>query len=379
MSAYLSRRRALAGAGALMLAPQGASAATPNVLKEVMIGTAVPGMAAIVIRNFRAEREIVAGIRRLGEGEEVRRGDRWYIGSDAKAMTATLIAVLAERGELSWQAPLAEMLPELAGTMHAEYRDVTLPDILSHRAGLSPDIVDMNLFVSFFDDPAPMSDQRRRYVGAALALPPSGPKRAEHLYSNTDYYLAAVIAERATGREYEDLMQTYVFSPLRMRSVAREPIGGADEPIGHVSGRQANRFGTANSDLEPPMGAPSHGGIRLSLRDWARFCIDQMCGEHGNGRLMRNISYRFLHAPQGDDQYALGWYARNRQFDRQGPAILHSGSDGNWMAEAVLFPRVGDGALVVANSAYGMDGNTVSASVLRQLCATLSEPAPPPT
>lgn len=368
-----TRRQALCSAGAAALAPSVAVGSEPSALSEAMAGTAVPGMAAIVIRNFRAEREIVAGVRRLGSSDPVRRGDRWYLGSDAKAMTATLIAVLAEEGDLSWQARLEDMLPELASEMHSEYRDLTLPDLLSHRSGISPDMVSFDLLVSFFNDPAPLSDQRRRYIAAALALPPTGAKRAEHLYSNTNYYIAAAIAERATGREYEDLMQAHVFRPLGMRSVSREPIGGADEPIGHVGGRQADRFGTANSDLEPPMGAPSHGGIRLSLRDWSRFCIDQMYGEQGLGRLLRGESYRFLHAAQGDTRYALGWYTQASVHGRRGPALYHSGSDGNWMAEAVLFPRWGDGVLVVANSAYGMDGNTATAAVVRSVVATMSE------
>lgn len=376
----LTRRQALAGTGAAaLLIPGAAWGVDANaVLKEAMAGTVVPGMAAIVIRNFRAEREIVAGVRRIGGDDQVRRGDRWYLGSDAKAMTATMIAVLAEQGALSWQAPLSEMLPTLAGTMLAEYRDLTLPDLLSHRTGISPDIADFDLFVSFFEDAAPLSTQRQRYIALALSRPPSAPKRADHLYSNTNYFIAAAIAEYATGQEFEALMQRLVFAPLRMRTVTREPVAGPREPIGHTNGRVADRFGTASSDIEPPMGSPSAGGIRLSMRDWARFCIDQMHGEHGIGRLLRNSTYRYLHTPQGETRYALGWYAQQSVFGRRGPTIYHSGSDGNWIAEAVLFPRIGDGVLVAANSAYGMDGNTTASAVVRHLCQTLSETAEPP-
>lgn len=375
----LTRRQALAGAGAAALIPSTAWGVDANaVLNEALAGTAVPGMAAIVIRNFHAEREIVAGVRRIGGDDQIRRGDRWYLGSDAKAMTATLIAILAEQGVLSWQTPLSEMLPALASTMLPEYRDLTLPDLLSHRTGISPDIADFDLFVSFFEDPAPLSTQRQRYIAVALSRAPVAPKRAEHLYSNTNYYIAAAIVEHATGQEFEALMERLVFAPLRMRSVTREPIAGPREPIGHVNGRVADRFGTASSDLEPPMGSPSAGGIRLSMRDWARFCIDQMHGEHGNGRLLRNTTYRYLHTPQGDTRYALGWVAQQSVYGRRGPAIYHSGSDGNWIAEAVLFPRIGDGVLVCSNSAYGMDGNTTAETVARRVCQTLSEAVEPP-
>lgn len=69
--------------------------------------------------------------------------DVWLIGSDGKPMTATLIAKLVDRGKLSWTTQLSEMLPMLAKDMRAEYRTVTLLELLSHRAGLPHDVSDM--------------------------------------------------------------------------------------------------------------------------------------------------------------------------------------------------------------------------------------------
>ena len=126
--AFLTRRETLCGLAAACFAGD-AFATESNLLTAAMAGTAVPGMASITIRNFRPEREIVAGVRRLGSSAAIERGDRWYLGSDAKAMTATMIAVLAAQGMLSWQTRLEDMLPELAASMHPEYRDVTLPDL----------------------------------------------------------------------------------------------------------------------------------------------------------------------------------------------------------------------------------------------------------
>jgi CubicO group peptidase (beta-lactamase class C family) len=371
----LSRRQAILGISASALAPRVSFAAEPNLLQQAMIDTAVPGMAAMVIRNFRAEREIVAGVRRMGAAAPIRRGDRWHLGSDGKAMTATLIARLVERGVLSWETPLEQMAPDLASVMRAEYRDVTLPDLLSHRSGLPENPRDIDFLITFVRDPTPLPQQRTRYITAALDEPPAVAKRADPSYSNTGFILAGAIAERATGQAYETLMRDELFRPLRMRSVTYESYDqreGPDEPIGHTSGRIADQL----YDPNPPVMAPSDCGFRLSLRDWSRFCIDQMRGEHGAGRLLRAETYRYLHARQGDKVFALGWEARPRIFGRRGPVINHSGSNGNWMAWAVLFPEIGDGVLVVANSAYGMDGNTVSELVLRQFVQTLSEPAP---
>ena len=133
------------GAGGLMLGGCANAGSRPDMpatpaatspLSEAMSGTAVPGMAAIVIRNFSVETEYFSGVRAVGSPAMVAPNDRWHLGSDGKAMTATLVAKLVDAGVLSWEQPLSDMLPDLATRMQAAYRGVALPDLLWHRAGL---------------------------------------------------------------------------------------------------------------------------------------------------------------------------------------------------------------------------------------------------
>ncbi len=366
----LTRRAALAGIGLTAFTP--AFAAANDAITAAMAGKAVPGMAALVIRDYRAERELVAGVMRLGSPAPVTRGGRWHLGSDGKAMTATLIAVLVERGVLSWSARLDEMLPQFAASMHPEYRDITLPDLLSHRSGLPENHDDTDFFNSFYDDPASPTEQRRRYIGVALTDAPVVPKRGARSYSNTGPIIAAAAAEQATAQAFETLIVDNVFRPLRIRSISFDQYGGPGEPAGHVDGRVADQPHDAN----PRMFAPA-GAMRMNLRDWSRFCIDHMRGARGQGRLLRAETYRFLHTPQGDTTAALGWGSQASAVGRRGPALTHSGSDGNWYAVVVLFPERGDGVLVAANAAESMGGDAATVAALRTLAATLSEPAEP--
>lgn len=232
-------------------------AATSSVLQDAMAGKAVPGMAAMVIRDFRVETEYFSGIRALGSPAMIAPNDRWHLGSDGKAITATMIARLVEAGALTWERPLGQMLPDLAATMQPVYRDVTLPDLLSHRAGLPENTSDMEFFFSFHADAASLTAQRLRYITRCLQDAPVGPARGENSYSNTGYVIAAACAERVTGRTFEDLMTTHVFEPLSMTSVSFDQFGGAREPQGHVDGRIANQ----QNDVNPRMFAPA-GGMR---------------------------------------------------------------------------------------------------------------------
>ncbi len=365
-----SRRAVLLAA---LAAPVAARAATPAapVLTKAMEGTTTPGMAAMVLRDFKAQPEQVAGIRRLGRPDFVRPGDRWHLGSNGKAMTATLIARLVERGVLAWDKPLDQMLPGLATTMRPDYRDVTLPDLLSHRSGLPENHDDTAFFNGFYADGAPLPVQRLRYLTTALADAPAGPKRDAMIYSNTGLLTAAAVAEHATGKSFETLIVQEVLRPLGMGSISFDQYGDAHEPSGHVDGRPADKPADAN----PRMFAPA-GAMRLTMADWGRFCIDQMRGEHGRGKLLKTETYRFLHAGQGETHSALGWGASPRPMGLTGPALTHAGSDGNWYALVVLFPQTGSGALVIANAADSMGGDKATLAATRALAATVAAPAP---
>ncbi|MEZ5475353.1 MAG: serine hydrolase domain-containing protein [Steroidobacteraceae bacterium] len=368
----ISRRTVFSGIASLLATHRiyAAESSPPSMLDEAMRGTTTPGMAALVIRNFKTERELVSGVRRLGAPEHVARGDRWHLGSDGKAMTATLIARLVERGILNWESPLEQLLPAMASTMHPSYRDVTLVELLSHRAGLPENHDDLRFFNSFYDDTAALPTQRLRYVATALTDAPVTAKRGEPAYSNTGPLLAAVAAESATQQSFESLIVANVFEPLQIRNVSFDQFGGAHEPAGHVDGRVADRA----SDANPRMFAPA-GGMRMTLRDWARFCIDQMQGESGRGKLLARETYRFLHTGQGDTRSALGWGAAESPMKLKGPALTHAGSDGNWYALVVLFPVTGNGALVVTNSGDSMGGDKVATRAIHALAMTVADAA----
>jgi CubicO group peptidase (beta-lactamase class C family) len=275
-------------------------------------------------------------------------------------MTATLIARLVEKGLLSWDAPLEKMLPALADSMRPEYREVTLRDLLSHRSGLPENHEDQNLFVWFFNDRHPLPAQRMTYIAAALKDAPVGTKHAERKYSNTGFVIAGVIAEQATGKPYERLMLEEVFEPLGIKSVSFDQTAGKEEPCGHLDGRLADR----PQDANPRMLSPA-GGIRMTLDDWARFCIDQIQGSHGRGKLLKAETYRLLQTAQDDTRTGLGWGVPPTVLGRKGPALTHSGSDGNWYAVVVLFPETGDGLLVAANAGESMGGDKATKQLAR--------------
>jgi CubicO group peptidase (beta-lactamase class C family) len=351
---------------ALLLTCLPASAESLNpLITAALAGTRTPAMGALVIRDGRITDEGAHGIRRNDSPHAVRLDDVWHIGSDGKPMTATLIAKLVDRGALSWNATLAQLLPDLADKMRPEYRTVTLADLLRHRGGFAHDTTDMKFFKTFFTDKRPLPAQRLSYVTQAVTEPPAVPPGTTFSYSNTGFILAAVIAERATGVSFEDLMRQELFQPLGMTSAA---FGTTREGqnSGHHDGKPA-----LPEDANPAMFAPA-GNMYMTLRDWAKFGIDQMAGPHGRGRLLKPSTYQMMQTALPGTANGLGWGVADSVLGRKGPVLTHAGSDGNWYALVVLFPQTGNGALVAANAADDMGGDKAAKAVLQALLPTLA-------
>jgi CubicO group peptidase (beta-lactamase class C family) len=267
---------------------------------------------------------------------------------------------------LRWDTPLEAMLPDLAATMQPAYRSVTLLQLLSHKAGLPHD-PDEKLLTPFFDDKRPAARQRLDWVALALKDAPVNKPGTAFSYSNSGFLIAAAVAERATGKSYETLMHDEVFAPLGMRSPGFG-VTHAGQPMGHVNGKVATL-----KDGNPEFFAPA-GNVYLSLDDWAVFCLDQMAGVDGHGRLLKPATYRLMQtAPVG-----LGWGVSATDFGRQGPVLTHAGSDGTWLAFVALFPAQHSGLLAVANASPEMGADKALRTVVKTLAPALAPPAPAP-
>ena len=75
---------------------------------------------------------------KLGSEDPITLDDRFHIGSNAKAMTGYLAAILVDRGQLTWETKISDVFPAWKTEMLPDYLSLTLRDVLSHRAGIRP-------------------------------------------------------------------------------------------------------------------------------------------------------------------------------------------------------------------------------------------------
>ena len=313
-------------------------------LKASIEGSTVPAMGALLIRQGQMTELAVHGLRAQGGAEAAQAGDVWHLGSNGKAMTATLLARLVERGVLSWDAPLSQLLPDLSAEMLPAYRDVNLRDLLAHQAGLQADI-DESWAAVFQHDKRPLHGQRLAFARLALGQPPAFARGTGDAYSNNGYVIAGLIAETASGQSYEDLMRRELFEPLGLHTAG---FGATHrgQILGHKAGVAVEGVAADN----PAVIAPA-GGIHMSLEDWSKFAIDQMAGEHGRGKLLKTESYQLLHrSAREGGKFALGWRAQNSMAGMNARHLAHTGSNEAWFTLIVLRPDSEDAVLVSSNA-----------------------------
>ena len=102
------------------------------------------------------------------------------------------------------------------------------------------------------------------------------------LYSNWGYVIAGHMAEKATGKSWETLMQTEVFGPLKMSTAGfggTGTLGKIDQPWPHsMLGMPMPTNGKAQDNL-PVMGPA--GTIHMTIQDWGKFVAEHLKGHHG--------------------------------------------------------------------------------------------------
>ena len=184
-------------------------AAASRAVDQGLVG-AVFGQVSI--KDGDTERESgFAGLRRIGSTDALNGRESFIIGSNTKAMTAVVAARLIERGVLRWDSTIGEAIPELQPSMRADYREVTVEQLLAHRGGVlamtgGEDLQRFSNFLVTYTDALPQTlvEKRRFFANWLLTQPPpSGViPRQDFYYSNSGYTLDAAMLEALTGKTY---------------------------------------------------------------------------------------------------------------------------------------------------------------------------------
>ena len=326
-------------------------------LKPVRQKFNIPAMSMAVVTSEGLKYTGAVGVLKRGTETPVGPSLLWHLGSDGKIMTSTLIALLVERGQLHWETTVAEVFPEFAQQMHPEFRQVTLLHLLSHHAGLPP-----NLPLQDYSGDN-VQELRLRAVNNELAKKPESKPGTKFNYSNLGYIIAAAVVEKTTGQSWETCITEEVFKPLQMTTAGfggTGTPGKIDQPWPHTTDGAPTPMNGSSMDNLPVMGPA--GRIHCTIQDWARFVQDQLRGAQGKPGLLKAESYKKLQTQPFNGDYALGWLVAQREWGG-GKVLNHGGDNTMNRANVWVAPKKDFAILVCANQSGDAAGQATDEAV----------------
>ncbi|MER5324898.1 serine hydrolase [Streptosporangium roseum] len=199
----------------------------------------VPG-ANLAFLHEGEVHEFAAGVLNVGTGVEVTTDSLFQIGSVSKVWTATQIMLLVERGELTLETPVVQVLPEFRVADPEVTKTVTIRHLLSHTSGIDGD---------FFLDTGRGDDCIEKYVEACADLAQNHPLGATQSYCNAGFTIAGRVIERLTGKVWDAALREQIIEPLGLTHTHTLPedvlrFRGA---MGHMDGAPAPVWGLMRS------------------------------------------------------------------------------------------------------------------------------------
>jgi D-alanyl-D-alanine carboxypeptidase len=224
-----------------------------------------PGAIVLVQRGSQL-RVFRAGIANVRTGAPMQPWKHMRIASTAKAYSGGVALSLVDRGLLSLDDTIAELLPWAPEA----WGEVTLGQALHHTSGI-PDFSQSQAFfdhlLANLDDPVEPRELLGFVADEDLEFDPG----TRYQYSNSDNVVAALMAAKVTGHRYERVLRDEVLRPLRLRDTTLP--SGVEMPRPYIRGYDFDDQGDPEdvSELFAAGYAWASGGIVSTPLDQNRF------------------------------------------------------------------------------------------------------------
>ena len=330
-----------------------------------------PGCAVGVIENGEYIHSEGYGLANLEHEIPIGKDTIFRIGSVSKQFTTMAIAILEEKGQLSFDDEMKTHIPGLI-----DYgEEVTINHMIHHFSGLGD--------YEYMDYPGRFKNAvgeefrwgnedyltNDEFHDLIKTLPLIRKPEKKFHYSNTGYVLLALVAENASGMNLRQLAEKEIFNPLGMNnSFFNDDVNlpfknRADAYTPIKEGSNEYKINVTN------LSWIGDGGVYTSLNDfikWDQNFYENKLG-NGNESLIQTMEMTFEETKaikrnqkmdkerENENTYA---FAQNLAFYNGFKRWSHSGSWVGWLAHYARFPDLGFSTVVFCNT------NEIDATVI---------------
>jgi D-alanyl-D-alanine carboxypeptidase len=278
---------------------------------------------------------------------------RYSVGSISKQFTATAVLLLAEQGKLTLDDPVSRFVPNLT-----RGSEVTIRQLLSHTSGYQ-DYWPQDYVPPFMLQTTTADKILDQWARKPLDFDPG----TEWQYSNTNFVIAGLIVEKASGEPLLQFLSEHIFEPLGMKSVIN---------IDQNRLTETDATGYLRYALGPPRLAPKEGKgwlfaageLAMPAEDLAKWDISII-----NQTVLQPASYaqfeKEVVLKNGlGTRYGLGIDIR-QEFGQR--ALEHGGEVSGFTADNVVFPDARMAVVVLVNE----DSVGASGDIARNIATLL--------
>ena len=330
----------------------------------------VPGISVGIVKDGKMIYAKGFGVSSLNSRQKMDENTLVGIASNSKGFTATALAMLADEGKINFDDKVSKYIPEFQMNDAYVSQEVTIKDLITHRAGLGLGQGDL----MFFPEGGPLTVND--IIHNVRFLKPENPFRTTLDYNNIMFIVAGEVIHRVSGLSWAEFIEQRILKPVGMTS----SFGSySRSKAAHVS-----NIIDAHAPVDGKVVAVPHdwnetgnaaGGIMSNIKDmstWAEFLINGFTTKDGK-KLVTDKQIQQLWNLQISTPvplknaydsnfggYGLGWFLTDVKGHKQ---VYHTGGLIGTVTQFTLIPDLKLGIIVLTNQQSGAAFSTITNTI----------------
>ena len=348
--------------GGAVAAPAGAQdadrlpAQVDSIATAVLAATGVPSASVAIVRHGAIAYVHAYGNAKLDPQMPADTTMRYAIGSISKQFTAAAILLLTQQHKVSLDDPVSRFVPGLS-----RGNEVTVRELLSHTSGYQ-DFWPQDYVPPSMEKPTTPQQIIDRWAKQPLDFEPG----TKWQYSNTNFIIAGLIVQKASGTPFTKFIHTRILDPLGLTTaVDFDALGpSAAQPIGYM------RYGLGPLRPSTPTGPGwmfGAGELAMTPTDLAKWDISMI-----KQSLLSPASYKAMETTVLLKNGVSSGYGLGVEVGQVGGhrMISHSGEVSGFTAENMVFPDDSAAIVVLTNQDAAPASGAIAQQVSRVLFTT---------
>lgn len=321
-------------------------------ITEYMQKWQIPGAAIAIIKDKKIVKMQAYGVKKINTQDKVDIHTLFMIGSNTKAFTGTIMALLESQGKCNLEDKVIKYLPNFTMKDSCRGKNLTLTDILCHRMGMQTFQGDFMYWNSDLTN--------AQVIDKFGKLTPSYDFRTKYGYTNAGFTIAAECIKNISGKTWQEMLQEFVFTPLKMNNTVALSVDiPKQKNIAYPHSFYNNQLVALSfPNIDNLAAAASIGSSVYDMTHWVSMLLDSGKFENKNVipyKVIKRTWYPQTIVKRNNNSrrqthyslYGLGWHLE----DYEGKEIVsHTGGVDGFVTSVTLVPEINLGIIILTNT-----------------------------